>query len=483
MIRRELHAARGGLSIQDLARVMNDEQLNAFTRAELLCTALPTPLKELARAHYRSQILFIDKNGRSQATNQITRELERLRSLGLERSIFEALAVLPPYSLGIEFSFTLFRPYLSRDDDAFYIIDNPVRKEKVFKVPYVAPISWKGSLRTAATRDLIIEMNGMIPDPVPEAGEELDRLYEQLWSRRAQRVLLFGNEKEANEDAINDWLAGQLFSEKLDDPDKNRSKRLQISFDKYLKDKGYRTERIKGRQGRLFFFPTYFDQIGLEVINPHDRKRGVGTNPILFECVPRGAKGCFNLLYIPFDYPGLDLGTCSSVTPDQSALIAQIQADLPVITRVIQALFTVYGFGAKTSSGYGTVEDQLTEPGRLVLKARLPELAEKTLSVPEIEPFLTEPGSLEDFITPEGNFRSEEDYSLVLQARGQQYTRKKRQLYRKAKHGWESGGQTTYRRYQLARTSEHTVLFFSSLTELPQVAQRLAEVLENGGAA
>ena len=39
------------------------------------------------------------------------------------------------------------KDYISRDDEDFYIIDNPVRKEKVFKVPMVASTSWKGNLR------------------------------------------------------------------------------------------------------------------------------------------------------------------------------------------------------------------------------------------------------------------------------------------------------------------------------------------------
>src|SRR6266487_2632565 len=59
------------------------------------------------------------------------------------------LAMLPAYSFVVQFTFTLAQPYISRDEQDFYIVDNPVRKDKIFGLPYVASTSWKGSLRAA----------------------------------------------------------------------------------------------------------------------------------------------------------------------------------------------------------------------------------------------------------------------------------------------------------------------------------------------
>lgn len=59
------------------------------------------------------------------------------------------LNLLPPFSFTLQFTFQLEQPVLSRDDQDFYIIDNPVRKDRVFRLPYIAPSSWKGSLRAA----------------------------------------------------------------------------------------------------------------------------------------------------------------------------------------------------------------------------------------------------------------------------------------------------------------------------------------------
>jgi CRISPR-associated protein Cmr2 len=62
-----------------------------------------------------------------------------------------------------------------------------------------------------------------------------------------------------------------------------------------------REEEQNFSRGRLIFFPTFFNNISLEVINPHDRKTRAGTLPIYIESVPEGTEGNFSLLYIPFD--------------------------------------------------------------------------------------------------------------------------------------------------------------------------------------
>jgi len=351
----EIHAAYGGLSAGDLGRIMGDHKLNPFTQAELLASALAMPFKETGRAHYRS--LIQDESGRRPyEQTQIADGLAWLERLGLERSPFDGFVALPRYSFGLELRFELARPYLSRDDDAFYIIDNPVRKDKVFKVPFVAPTSWKGSLRAVATQGLLDVFARLLPAEPPADEAERKALLPKLWEERARRVVLFGNEKQNDADFFNKWLAPRLFPAPPGENDKERRKRLKKeverldkAFEKYLKDNGYRTEKIEGRQGQLFCFPTFFNQIGLEMINPHDRERRVGKNPILFECVPAGAVGTFRLLYVPYDFPG-------EVTPDETRLRAQIQADLPLVAETVCDLLTVYGFGAKTSSGFGVAD-------------------------------------------------------------------------------------------------------------------------------
>ena len=237
------------------------------------------------------ELHLLDKSAADEFRNEwaLSKESKELRGIS-SKAVWKAvekpqidLDILPPYSVFIQFRFTLAKPYLSRDENLFYIIDNPVRKEKVFTRSHIAASSWKGSLRAALWQ---IGYN--------EDNEKVRRL--------------FGNER------------GVELQEQL-------------------------------RSGRLYFYPTFFDKISLEVINPHDRKKRVGKNPILFECVPEGTSGYFTLLYIPFDL----IGKGSAKIKKQAA------DDLKLTCNGLCKMLTVYGFGAKTSSGFGMAQDDITE--------------------------------------------------------------------------------------------------------------------------
>jgi CRISPR-associated protein Cmr2 len=215
------------------------------------------------------------------------------------------LARLPEYSFAFHVIFTLAGAYLSRDDRVFYILDNPVKKEWVFKLPYIAPSQWKGALRAAIRQN-------------------------------------------------NDWPNDhchllRLFGQSRDD---------------------------EGQAGRLHFYPTFFDHIGLEVINPHDRETGAGKQPIYLESVPIDVAGTFTLLYVPFDRIG----------EDEPETRTQVAADLDLVATGIQAMMTIYGFGAKTSSGFGVANEQKEQiEGQLVLNhtdLQEPEVQPERLSEP-----------------------------------------------------------------------------------------------------
>lgn len=213
-------------------------------------------------------------------------ELARLRQWNLEKFYKDNwhaptpdLSLLPPYSFFLQFTFTLAKPYISRDDNLFYIIDNPIVRDKVFGLPMVRPTAWKGNL------------------------------YSALWQ--------MGHDKQDDEQMQR--LFGETRSEE------------------------------SGQAGRLYFYPTFFTQTGLEIINPHDRKRRVGKNPILFESVPAGASGTFSLLYVPLDLIGQD--------PDSAK--DEAGKHLRYLAPAIRELFLTYGFSAKRTSGYGVAKDEI----------------------------------------------------------------------------------------------------------------------------
>ncbi|TYB83605.1 MAG: hypothetical protein FXF54_13580, partial [Kosmotoga sp.] len=64
-----------------------------------------------------------------------------------------ALNILPPYSFIIKFGFTLEKPYISKDDENFTIIENSIKREKVLGCPYIPGSTWKGCLRSALWQD------------------------------------------------------------------------------------------------------------------------------------------------------------------------------------------------------------------------------------------------------------------------------------------------------------------------------------------
>jgi CRISPR-associated protein Cmr2 len=97
-------------------------------------------------------------------------------------------------------------------------------------------------------------------------------------------------------------------------------------------------------RGRLRFYPTFFDSIGLSVINPHSRKTKAGTIPILEEIIPENAHGVFSLLYVPYDL--ID-------EADSNTIKMEVAEDLQFILQTFGEVFHTYGFSAKSTRGFG----------------------------------------------------------------------------------------------------------------------------------
>jgi CRISPR-associated protein Cmr2 len=183
-----------------------------------------------------------------------------------------------PSWLGIEVMFTLETPWYSKDDRPFHVLDNPVRKDRVFGVPFMSASSWKGMLRWA------YGMQSGLFGPTQEKDEEKKK------KATKEIVHLFGNEK------------GEV--------------------DKF-------------QSGALVFYPTWFNKVGFEVINPHSRKTKAGTQPIYYEVVPVGTSGILNLLYAPMS------GQSNSEAIEK-------------LLHAVQLLLETYGISAKRTVGWGT---------------------------------------------------------------------------------------------------------------------------------
>jgi CRISPR-associated protein Cmr2 len=322
------------------------------------------------------------------------------------------LAQLPQYSYLIQFDFTWEQPYASRDEQDFHIIDNPIRCDRALGLPVVAPSSWKGSLR-AALRALVAEDGG--------GGRAVDEA--------VQTACLFGCEGDANGEGA--------------------------------------------RAGRLHFFPTLFRESSLEIINPHDRERRVGTNPIYIECVPTGAKGTFTLLYVPFDL----------IAKPPRPTAEEVAHDLRTTAAALKSMLRVHGVGAKTSSGFGVAEEDLTG-GTLTVRAELATQAAP--AQPTQEPFpqplagyLETPDRLKArYLNADGSFRERSSSEIdVMNKRDQQQYEKANRWYHSHVIAQRKEDADVGRHPEPVATPPTSGRPFASFEELIGVAQVLADEL------
>ena len=248
---------------------------------------------------------------------------------------------LPKYSFLIEITFKLKKPYLSKDDDDFYIIDNPIVKDKVFKLPMVRSTTWKGALRFAALK--------VFEDWVYEKLNKSKLDKETVFRERARIVKLFGNEKDSQEEYLGKLcllaIEGELpAGKKL----KEEIEKFNEEFEKWLIGEKIISKDVPSRSGRLFFYPTFFDRISLDVITPLSRETKTPVRgPIYFETVPERSKGTFRLLYYPFDL--IARGELDKIDDE-------IEDDMKFLAKALKKMFYEIGFSAKKTSGFGVVE-------------------------------------------------------------------------------------------------------------------------------
>src|SRR5207253_2519576 len=94
---------------------------------------------------------LLDKNKRrywDEWQNRFAKQSDSISRFSLLPQESEVVQ-LPPLSFLMRMPFRLQKPYLSRDERDFYLLDNPLRREKIFQTPMVASTGWKGALRAA----------------------------------------------------------------------------------------------------------------------------------------------------------------------------------------------------------------------------------------------------------------------------------------------------------------------------------------------
>lgn len=265
--------------------------------------------------------------------------------------IDEYVKNLLPGSFGIWCKFELESPYFSNDDDNLYIIQNPIIKETISKIPMVKGSSWKGFLSSVALNKLRENVESKdIPSIIScylsfvrifGTGSETFRELE----REIKKVIGEAERKNSTK------LTETLFQYCVFDLGININiKKDGTSINKQLIDeiiKKQNEQKVKNifsvNKGRAIFYPTYFNKINYEVINPHDREKRVGINPIFYEVVPKGAIGIFQLIYIPHN----------GILLEENVLKSEMESDKEFIEKILKEALENVGIGAKTKLGWG----------------------------------------------------------------------------------------------------------------------------------
>ncbi|MDI6851796.1 MAG: RAMP superfamily CRISPR-associated protein [bacterium] len=311
--------------------------------------------KDFPLAFLKEKILTSDSKTFS-INNEKLKQIHQISGIITDSNhIKNLLENLPNYSFALWVKFKLIAPYFSKDDDEFYIIQNPVLKEKVFKVPMVRGSSWKGALAGAFKKLLneendISKRNGIIESylRIFGAGSENIKVIEEYLREKSK------NSEEFKSKILEFMLFELGIKVSRDDIDiinnENDENKLIELLNNKISQKIKRSQsnipiEFQTHKGRAIFYPTYFDKLSLEIINPHDRRKRAGTNPIHYEVVPKNTEGILQILYIPFD----------GIMKNDEELKSEAKCDLENLCKAIEKL-SDEGIGAKTKLGWGRFE-------------------------------------------------------------------------------------------------------------------------------
>lgn len=210
------------------------------------------------------------------------------------------LSCFPAGSAAVTLRLCLLTPLLTRDDDPFYLFDNPVRKDHIFGVPLLAAASVKGLAADAFQRGFPTEA------PWVDLGENDQARTLRYRADQPRAARLFGI---ASDDA----------------------------------------EQQKSEAGRVNFQPVWFSHVQFLVMNPTKTDgTGIGTQPIQFEAVAAiDEKGKPVEAEIRFAY----FNPAGASESDE----AVARGDLACLVATLAAWWPALGLGAKRLAGYGAI--------------------------------------------------------------------------------------------------------------------------------
>ena len=275
----------------------------------------------------------------------------------------EDLKDLPKNSALIKISFTLKKPYTSKDEGEFHIIEEDFLFRWRDKRKIKKELNRKYELRLDEKDikiwdDRIEFRTGKIVKDNEFATVFInDKIVDILIVKKEEGEVKVYSSKIFENPIVRDkftglpmvrpstWKGHLRFAaekvEKVDDENMNKETRDRIIRRLF----GSKPDDENALKGRLYFFPTFFEEEARrDVITPLRRDtRTPARGPISLEVMKSGAKGEFHLLYIP--YP-----------KGKEFKEGEIKEDLKFLAKALKLMFYTYGFSAKKSSGFGVIE-------------------------------------------------------------------------------------------------------------------------------
>ena len=210
---------------------------------------------------------------------------------------------LTDYSAIISLEFELLSPLLTHDDDSFYLFDNPVKKDHIFGVPYLAAASMKGLTFDAFLRAFPADNWKKLGKDDSDRTTAYRSQKNKLYAQAAKRLFGVADNAETN-----------------------------------LQDDS------KSQVGRLHFAPIWFECIQYLVMNPSKN-----SMPIQFEAIAskdfknEPVKATIDFWYI------------NKIDGKESSEL-EVRADLALLLEAMSEWLPALGLGAKRLAGYGAIK-------------------------------------------------------------------------------------------------------------------------------
>ncbi|MCM8816030.1 MAG: type III-B CRISPR module RAMP protein Cmr6 [Candidatus Omnitrophica bacterium] len=214
-------------------------------------------------------------------------------------------------------------------------------------------------------------------------------------------------------------------NEKLKDQGKREKLYKSTELDIFAQEKDEIFIKIFGNQktkGKIIFFdayPTRFPELELDIMNPHYPDYYTGTTPPADWQTPSPIK----FLTVKKDTEFIfAFRTCYEDIKNE-------------VRNLIEESLSDIGIGAKTSVGYGYFKDFQDLKFEIIEEHGVEKTAKSTSNEQSLPGYLKNQEELKDeYLNPDGSFKTEEEYKNYLASKNIEYTKKRRQMYEKAKN-------------------------------------------------